>query len=319
VGTFIYFRATVAQSKLLLSFKMMVNTSKCLSSVWQSLFFVLKRLNLQISFIFIFLCSNLSAQYDSIKFANGSKQAAKIIEISDKYVKYKNPLDTLGPTYSVKRKDVAGFVLKSGCVNMDQQGYVNCVKDPTFELVKDKEFTRRIISVDVSQLFVKHFQMNAEYVFKNKSHSIDLFFNIGIPDIKDKNTYTGMETKVFSSGYYKKYYFGFDLKFFPSPHKKVTYFYAFGFDYGTANKMEVTSYYFGPNSLLAHKTTYNEARYFGYRFNNGVLCRFTKNIVCQAILTLGANQYNVENIKTQKQEYFFFPKISGSLLLGYAF
>lgn len=269
---------------------------------------------------FVFLGGNIFAQYDTIKFTNGSKQAAKIIEISDKYVKYKNPLDTLGPTFSVKRRDVSGFVLKSGCIDMEQQGYVDCVKDPTFELIKEKEFTRRIISIDASQFFVKHFQMNAEYIFKNKSKSVNVFFNFGFPDEDDKETYEGLEIKTFSSGYYKNIYLGFDVKFFPGAHKKFTYFYALGFDYGTAYKMVVEPYYTaGFYSYLAFKTSFPEARYFGYRFNNGVVCRFYKNFLGQAVVTLGVNQFTNENIEKKKREHSFAPKVVGSILLGYAF
>lgn len=289
----------------------------------QSLFlFFLKCLNCRtiLLFGFIFLGKNIFGQYDTIKFTNGSKQAAKIIEISDKFVKYKNPLDTLGPTFSVKRRDVSGFVLKSGCLNMEQQGYVDCVKDPTFDLIKEKEFTNRIISIDIAQFFVKHFQINAEYIFKNKSKSMNVFFNFGFQDEDGKETYEGLETKMFSSGYYKKNYFGFDFKFFPGTHKKFTYFYALGVDYGVAYKMVVEPYYTaGFYSYLAFKTEYPEAKYFGYRFNNGIACRFSKNLLCQAVLTLGVNQFSYENFEKKKREQSFFPKISGSILLGYAF
>ncbi len=268
---------------------------------------------------FVFLCNNLSAQYDTIKFSNGGKQAAKIIEISDKYVKYKNPLDTLGPTFSVKRKDVAGFVLKNGCLSMEQQGYVNCVKDPTFDIIKDKEFKRRIISVDVSQFFVKHFQMNAEYIFNKKANSINLFYNFGLLDENDKETYTSIETKLFGTGYFKKTYFGGDIKFFPSSHKKLTYFYALGFDYGTAYKMLVTAYYSGIYNIMSYKTTFPEARYFGYRFNNGLAYRFTRNFLLQAVFSLGVDQYSYHVENSIKIERMFSPKISTSILFGYSF
>lgn len=270
-------------------------------------------------FGFIVLCNNLSAQYDTIKFSNGSKQAAKIIEISEKYVKYKNPLDTLGPTFSVKRKDVAGFVLKNGCLTMEQQGYVDCVKDPTFDIIKDKEFKHVIISLDVSQFIVKHFQMNAEYVFKKKTKSINFFYNFGFLEENDKETYSGIETKLFGTGYYKKSYFGGDIRMFPSPHKKLTYFYGFGFDIGTAYKMQVTTYYTGIYNFISYKTTFPEARYLGYRFNNGLVCRFTKNFIFQAVFSLGVDQYNYDIENSTKRERLFSPKVSTSILLGYAF
>jgi len=82
-------------------------------------------------FLFIFLSRNsVYAQYDSIVYVNGTRQAAKIIEISDKQLKFKNPKDTLGPTFVVKIKNIERFVLKGGCIDLRTAGYVNCVKDP---------------------------------------------------------------------------------------------------------------------------------------------------------------------------------------------
>lgn len=278
-------------------------------------------MSLRFIFVFfsIFLFNNLYCQYDTIKFSNGSKRAAKIIEISDKYVKYKNPLDTLGPTFSVRRKDVAGYVLKSGCIDMEQQGYINCVKDPNYELIKEKEFTRRIISVNAAQFFVKHFQMNAEYIFKNKKQSINLFYNFGFSDEKDKETYEGLETKMFSSGFFKKSYFGVDLKFFPSSHKIFTYYYAFGFDYGSAFRKQTTQYYDYAYLVTVSRTTFPEAKYFGYHFDNGVVWRIKKNFICQAVLALGVSQFTYEKENSKENERAFLPKISASINLGYAF
>ncbi|MGQ0828387.1 MAG: hypothetical protein ACT4ON_08330 [Bacteroidota bacterium] len=291
----------------------------------------LKLQNIVVAIILVFLCNNVFAQsdtikavakvrYDTIKFINGSKQAAKIIEISDQYVKYKNPRDTLGPTFSVSRSDVLGFVLKNGCIDMEQQGYINCVKDPAFDIIKEKEFTRTIISVDAFQFLNKHFQLNIDHIFKNRKSGIGVFINTGFSDEYDEKTYKRLESTILSGGYYRKLYFNIDYKVFPYAHKKSTYFYSFAFDLGTAYDAElitietVDSYGRKTNYL---KQIIHEERYYGYRFNNGVIYRINKNFICQWLFSVGVNQYSKEN--KEKNAHTFYPKVSTSLLLGYAF
>ncbi|MCW3102075.1 MAG: hypothetical protein JWO09_515 [Bacteroidetes bacterium] len=266
--------------------------------------------------------------FDSIRFVNGSRQAAKIIEISDKYVKYKNPLNLDGPVFSVRKKDVAGFILKDGCMDLKQQGFENCVKDPTYGIIEEKKFKRAIISIDLLQLMGKHLQINADYIFKNRKNGIGVSGNLGFLDPYDRYTFDVLETRMlFSGGSYKKKYIGFDFKIFPSPHKTITYYCSFGIDFGQAYLQKViitpsgwqatSGGYFYLNRT--EKTVTDETTYIGYRFNNGFIWRITPHIICQGLITIGANQFSYYVAGEEKRVNTIHPKITGGLTIGYAF
>lgn len=263
--------------------------------------------------------------FDSIKFVNGSKQAAKIIEVSDKYVRYKNPHDTLGPTYTVSKRDVEGFVMNGGCIDIKQYGYVDCVKDPSFGNIPASEFTNVLVGIDVWQFFNKHLQFNADYIFKGRRSGISIVGNMGFSNPKDSLTYDRLETKILSSGFYRKSFLGIGYKIFPTIHKRFTYFLSFNVNYGKAYRIETirlpSMYWSGGYYLFGNeyykKSVFYEANYLGYSFNNGLICRITKNIFCQGELILGANHY-IYNIKDEIK-HTFFPKIAASLLFGFAF
>lgn len=264
-------------------------------------------------------------KFDSIRFVNGSRQAAKIIEIGEKYVKYKNPLTPEGPIFSVRRKDVAGFILKDGCIDLKQQGFENCVQDPTFGVLKDPDLKRKSIQVDLFQIFNKHLQINVDFIFKNKKKGIGFFGNIGLSDPYDLETYERLETKAFlAGGYYKKAYAGIDYRIFPSAHKKVTYFCSLGLDFGKAYFQRTIIYpdtYINTQFIGRHEKTFTyDALYIGYRFNNGFVWRIEKNFICQPSVTIGVSQYNYDDPdKLEERKNSFLPKFSVGLLFGFAF
>jgi hypothetical protein len=267
-------------------------------------------------------------KYDTIKFVNGSRQAAKIIEISDRYVKYKNPLTPDGPIFSVKKKDVAAFILKDGCIDLKQQGFENCVPDPSYGVLQDDELKRKSIGIDFFQLINLHLQLNAEFIFKNRKNGIGIFGNMGLSDPVYKETYERWETKFSAGSFYKDKYFGIDYKIFPTSHKKITYFCGLGIDVGHAYHKVVVQYQqttiFNPYSssiIPPHKENFfYESVYLGYRFNNGFIWRLHKNLIFQAVLTLGVSQYNYKNTDVpEERKNTFLPKISVALQLAYAF
>src|ERR1700744_406113 len=88
--------------------------------------------------IFVLSQSSIKAQFDTIKYVNGIKQAAKIIEINKKVVRFKNPKDTTGPTFTVNIKNIEQFILKEGCIDLKDKGYENCVKDPTYGVIRNE-------------------------------------------------------------------------------------------------------------------------------------------------------------------------------------
>jgi hypothetical protein len=248
---------------------------------------------------------------DTLKFENGSKQAAKIIEVSDTYVKYKNPLDTLGPTFVVRRKEVKSMILKNGCLEMKQQGFDNCVKDPAFDCREN--VNRTFISTDIFQLANAHFQMNIDALFKNKKQGIGFLINIGFHDPDQKETYDRMETRFFISGFYKKAYAGIHYIFFPyGSNKKVNYSCSLGVDIGQANFQQKPGINKGYTSAA-------DALYLGYKFTNSIVCRLARHFVCQGAVSVGLHQFNYLNKENKKRANAFYGKLSPAVLIGYAF
>lgn len=45
---------------------------------------------------------------------------------------------------------------------------------------------------------------------------------------------------------------------------------------------------------------------------------YLRNMICEALFTLGVNQFSYEN-ENKKREHIFAPKFAGALHLGYAF
>jgi|ERR1700757_2521227 len=284
-------------------------------------------------FLFIFLSRNsVYAQYDSIVYVNGTRQAAKIIEISDKQLKFKNPKDTLGPTFVVKIKNIERFVLKGGCIDLRTAGYVNCVKDPSFGVIKNEDFTKNIISIDPFQAANSHLQVSYEHIFKKRTFGIIGFYNQGFLNGNDSTTYNRIECKVNGGAYYKNNYGGLDFKFYPYVHKKNTFWIALGVESGKATNMlidyhsKTVAYQYGAMYYtdLRNPFAYYETKlYIGYHVNAGFLYRLNKHFILQGNVSLGVSQFGKDPdpnpLITNSPKYAYYLKANVGVLLGYAF
>jgi hypothetical protein len=259
-------------------------------------------------------------QFDTLVLVNGSRKAVILKEIGDKDVKYKLPADSLGNTYVIKKKMIEKFILKSGCIDLKEQGYENCEKDPTFGVIQDKDFSRVIVSTDIMQFTIRHFQVNTEYILKNRKAGLEFFYNIHFSD-----EFIDIRVNPVRSGgkgnYYKYNYYGFNIKIYPYAHKKATYWLAFGSEMGkattkiTANAMIPAywdPYIFVP--LGAQTTTKYETNYYGYHINTGFNFRPSKHFILQTNIGLGLNQFI--NPLTKKAD--ISAKYSLGLMLGFA-
>jgi hypothetical protein len=287
---------------------------------------------------FVFTQNCLQAQYDTIVYVNGTKQAAKIIEITKKVVRFKNPKDTLGPTFIVNIKNIERFILKDGCIDLKTEGYLNCVKDPTFGAIKNEDFTKNIISMDFLQLTNEHLQVSYEHIFKNRKLGIVGYYNQGLLDGTDTSIYSRWEIKMNNSVFYKQNYGGLDFKYYPTIHKRNTFWVALGVEAGrviekvtfdqTAQKsmngfiaMQTANGGYTYYSNTNYVTYYSGAstismvnRFFmGYHFSSGFLFRINKHFIWQGNLSAGLNQFS------GLEGYKFSLKASAGLLLGYAF
>lgn len=271
------------------------------------------------------------AQYDTIRYVNGVRQAAKIMEINEKTVRFKNPKDTLGPVYVVKIKYIEKFILKDGCIDLKKEGYLNCVKDPTFGVIKNEDFTKNIISLDMLQLINMHLQVSAEHIFKRRTFGIAGYFNKGFFDGTDSITYNRLECKINGGTYYKQNYGGLDFKFYPYLHKRITFWIALGAEYGKASNQLVNSilvtqlsgngYQSWNNYYTTFYYSYKERQYLGYHVSSGFLLRIVKNFICQGNISVGVSQFGTDwdpAIKSNPH-YNYYPKVSVGLLVGLAF
>jgi|SRR6185437_465138 len=287
---------------------------------------------------FVFIQNCLLAQYDTVKYVNGTKQAAKIIEITKKAVRFKNPKDTLGPTFVVNIKNIDQFILKDGCIDLKEKGYLNCVKDPTFGAIKNKDFTKNIISIDALQLTNSHFQFSYEHIFKNRKLGIVGYYNQGLLDGSDTAVYNRLETKINNGVFYKKNYGGLDFKYYPTIHKRNTVWVALGVEagrvvekitYNPTSQTSVSGYqyipttngsytYYSNTNYISYSTgssiiSFADRFFMSYHFSGGFLFRITKHLIWQGNLSVGLNQFSgVEGYK-------YGIKASAGLLLGYAF
>jgi hypothetical protein len=292
---------------------------------------MLKKIIYLISIILFY--QNLYAQFDTIHLINGNKIPALIKEVSDATIKYKNPRDSTGPTIVIKKKMVERLALRSGCIEMREVGYDNCVKDPSFGTITKKDFAPFIISLDAAQLFIKHVQPTIEYVFPKRTIGAEVYFNVGLENEYNYLTYTKREVKVnpvpnYDAFYYKKNYVGFQLKVYPYAHKKITYWIGFGVDFGnsftrvTYSKLIYTgAYYPSPYTNQIITNVYSD--YFqSFNIKSGIVYRPIKNVALQSYLVSGINRfikpsesgYSTEN----KTETFIF-RFAFGLNLGIAF
>ncbi|HXU26499.1 MAG TPA: hypothetical protein VN698_04645 [Bacteroidia bacterium] len=280
---------------------------------------------------FILSQSRLQAQYDTIKYVNGTKQAAKIIEITKKVVKFKNPKDTMGPTFVINIKNIDQFILKDGCIDLKEKGYLNCVKDPTFGVIKNEDFTKNIISTDALQLVNAHAQVTYEHIFKSRAFGIVGYLNHGFLNGTDSATYGRLECKINGDAYYKNDYGGLDFKLYPYLHKRNTFWVALGLEGGRATNMlidyhsKTVAYQYGAMYYtdLRNPFSYYETKlYIGYHVSSGFLYRINKHFICQGNVSLGVSQFGKDpdpNPLVKSPKYAYYIKASAGLLLGYAF
>ena len=287
-----------------------------------------------ILFILLFVLAyfKVIAQFDTIHLINGNKISAIIKEVSDGSIKYKNPRDSTGPTIVIKKKMVERLTLRSGCIEMKEVGYENCVKDPDFGVLRKKDFAPIIISIDAAQLIIRHFQPMIEYVFPKRTIGTEIYYNHGIESEYSSYTYAMKEVKVnpvpnYEAFYFKKNYSGFQLKVYPYAHKKFTYWIGFGADFGksftkvTYSKLVYTGVWGAPYNNLIITNVYSD--YFqSFNIKSGVVFRPMKNIVLQSLLGTGISRFIVpsenRSIYESKKSTFTFRFIFG-LNLGIAF
>jgi hypothetical protein len=263
-------------------------------------------------FMFFFLVQNcLWAQYDTIVYVNGTRQAAKIVEILDGYVKFKNPLDTLGPIFSLPIKQIQRFVFKNGLPPLNNASVKNRVKD-SIEVKKDKDFKRTIIGVDIGQAFIQHLQFNVEYILKNKAIAICGYFNKSLLDDTDSSTYNKLQCKL-AGGYCKNIYGGFDFKSYPFGQQKTSAYISLGAEIGNATQLYLVNS--NGNGTLASYTQFVEfadKRYYNYHLSFGATWRVKKSFIIQYYFSFGLNQFR--NADSQGSD--FSPKIAGGLIIA---
>ncbi|MBS1645901.1 MAG: hypothetical protein JST67_01030 [Bacteroidetes bacterium] len=282
-------------------------------------------------FILLLTKTVLYAQYDTIKYVNGNRQAAKIIEITKKVVKFKNPHDTTGPTFTIPTKYIERFIFKNGCIELKSVGYINCVKDPMQGVIKNENFTRNILSIDAAQLADAHIQLSYEHVFSKRAFGLVVYANHGFFSGRDSAKYSRIESKINGGQFYKNNYVGVDLKYYPGLHKKIAWYIALGIECGAATNMLIdysikyvayqngTPYYTNEYDPYAY---YKTRLYLGYHIREGFVYRVSKHFVLQGNMAIGMSQYTTDpnpdpHLKNDK--YLYFPKISGGILVGYAF
>jgi hypothetical protein len=282
----------------------------------------------KIAFLAIFMVISVfvKAQYDTIVYINGARQAAKIIEVSDKYVKFKNPLDTLGPTFSLPTKQIQRFVFKNGGLNkFSDVGVKDSIRGPKKAIDKDEAFKRTIIGVDLLQACIARFQLNAEHIFKGGLLALNVYLNVGLRDSQDTSTYKKLECRI-TNGYYKNTYGGIDLKIYPGLQKKIAPFISLGFEIGGSTKMITQGsnqtiynwwggYYISTSSSIA----YIDRTYYGYHASFGAIWRVTKRLVIQYNLSIGLNQFKNQDATGASTSSDFSPKIGAGLILAGAF
>ncbi len=288
--------------------------------------------HLKLKILLGLLLANFTAfsQCDTIKMVSGTRIPAKILEVGDKQVSYKNPHDTLGPTHFIPLKMIASFVFKDGCYEpLNQMGYKNCAKDPLYGVIKNEDFTRHIIGMDFFQLLIQRMNASFEYIFKNRKAGLVLHCNLGMRDAEDTSTYLLPENKLLGNNYYKKNYYGVDFKFYPWLHKKITHWMSFGAEIGNAGftytrydtaypggSLAVHSYY----TLSNPRNVFKNAAYFGYHFNNGFLFRGSKHFILQGVISLGINQLQHDfKLPYMNSKYYLGLKIAVGLSMCYAF
>ena len=270
-------------------------------------------------------------QYDTLVLVNGSKKAVILKEIGDKNVKYKIPTDSTGPTYVVQTKLIERFILRSGCIDLKEVGYENCEKDPTYGVILNQDFKRNIISFDLAQLsIIQHFQINVEFIPKNRKVGIETYFNKGLFDESFPSSYERKDIRVNrvnnGAGYYKYLYFGFNVKVYPVAHKKFTYFMAFGTEQGRAGayltliKYNKITNYWGNQAMAIETKVRLDTYYANYHFNSGFVLRIKKYFILQSNLGIGINQFKrYKEDPMEKNQYDFGIKFGFGLMMGVAF
>lgn len=283
--------------------------------------------------ILIFFSVGKICSQDTIVFVNGTKHAAKIIEITEKKVKYKNPKDTLGPTYIILRRDVERFIRAQGCFEIEDKGYENCVKDPNYYVIKNENFTRHILSFDIARLFVRNVKLTYDYVVRNRRLGLGVYFERGMDNWDDKEVYAHL--KQFSGGFYKINTYGADLKIYPFAHKKIVYWLAIGIETGNYGNMVMEQKNM-PGVNVTHIITNNYSvtttsnYWYGYTgninfykelyaggfFTNGFIYRPVKHFVLQGYFSFGVNAIQ---LKEEHNKVVSLPSAAIGLKTGYAF
>lgn len=189
------------------------------------------------------------------------------------------------------------------------------------------------------QLTNSHFQLSYEHIFKNRKLGIVGYYNQGLLDGgTDTSVYSRLESKINNGVFYKKNYDGFDFKYYPTIHKRNTFWVALGVEagrviekitYNPTSQTTVSGYqyiattnggytYYPNTNYVSYSTgsstiSFVDRFFIGYHFSGGFLFRITKHLIWQGNLSVGLNQFSgVEGNR-------YGVKASAGLLLGYAF
>ena len=223
--------------------------------------------------IILLLSAFSSFSQDNIYLKNSDKIKSKVLEVTDKALRYKKHENLEGPDYWVQKKDILMVVYNNG--NHEVYGEAS---QTSFRKTGAKEgsidpenYKNHIVSLNYGDLLFGRIHFSYEFLAANGKLGFEIPFG-------QKIDYT-----LFNDG--PSSFTGIDINFYPLGQRKVTYFTGFGMRAGVEKYQDC--YYYSYDYYGSYDCRWRQRVFTGAYINNGLSILFTEGFSITGRLGVG--------------------------------
>jgi hypothetical protein len=234
-----------------------------------------------LSLTFVFCLGFFAGAQDYIYKKDGSKEAAKIILVSEKEVQYKKFNNLEGPVYSIPKRDITLITYENG----------------DYEAVKSPESAKKAAKTELAENFAKNlityqlfdvvygdFTFAYERILASGSVGIKIPFGFGYAYSSGFNNWN-------TNRVYNLFYSGIGVNFYPTGQGKWRYFVGPNIRIGYGKDIYWQSYYDQYGNYISDGEVSNEGIYTKFFMDNGLMFTPVKNFCVSAVVGVGVRYF----------------------------
>jgi len=228
--------------------------------------------------LFLFALGFSSFSQDIMYLKDGSKEEAKVLEITSQDISYKKSSNPEGPTYVINREEVVLITFANGEYELiGTVATVRMEKTPK-EKPFTKDFARNIFAFHLFDVVFGDIAFSYERILADGRIGLKFPVAFGFYGYHPENT---------PFDFNNLFYSGMGINFYPGGQGKVRYFVGPNLRMGVGRSADYYYYYDEWGNYYYDEYYEKNSFYMKYLVDNGIMIMPTRNLSISAILSLG--------------------------------